>query len=164
MVETKSVMSKHFKVKHSISGHNVHLAATQEPKLRWFIYLEEDTLYHLQYVRSTSSMTHRWANTKKMCNDKSSRGTGLEEHFKLGCSNNTGVKKSHINISLLEHMDVSHEDLVKADHRNSPGCQCDQCKKLKEKEDKWICRMGTLHKPHGLNSRDEIKSKSRCTY
>ena len=37
-------------------------------------------------------------------------------------------------------------------------------KKLKEKEDKWICRMGTLHKPHGLNSRDEIKSKSRCTY
>ena len=129
MVETKSVMSKHFKVKHSISGHNVHLAATQEPKLRWFIYLEEDTLCHLQYVGSTSSMTHRWANTKKMCNDKSSRGTGLEEHFKMGCPNDTGVKKSHINISLLEHMDVSQEDLVKADHRNSPGCQCDQCKK-----------------------------------
>ena len=75
----------------------------------------------------------------------------MEEHFKLGCPNDTGVKKSHINISLLEHMDVSHEDLVKADHRNSPGCQCDH-------------GMGILHKPHGLNSRDEIKSKSRCTY
>ena len=164
MLETRSVESNHFKVKHAISGHNVHLPATQEPKLRWFVYLEEDTSCALQYVGSTSSMTHRWANTKKMCNERASKGTGLEEQFKVGCPCDTGGKKSHIRITLLEHMNVTDEELTKANHRKSPGCQCYLCKRLKEKEDKWICRMGTMHIPHGLNSRDEIKRKFRCRF
>ena len=163
MIEKKSVLSRHFNVNHAISGNNIHLPATQKLKLRWFVYLEEDTLCNLQYVGSTSSMTHRWANTKSQCNKRNSKGTGLEEHFKDGCSRDTGVMKSHINITLLEHMDFTHDELLKYKHVNSPGCQCDLCGKLKDKEDKWICRMGTLHKPHGLNSRDEIKNKSRCT-
>ena len=87
----------------------------------------------------------------------------MEEHFKMGCPNDIDAKKSHITITLLEHMDVKHEDILRLNHNNSPGCQCDLCQKLKEKEDKWICRMGTLHHPYGLNSRDEIKRKSRST-
>ena len=150
-------------MKHAISGNNVHLPATQKLKPKWFIYLEEDTLCKLQYVGSTTSMTHRWANTKSQCNSKTSNGTGLEEHFKMGCPNDIDAKKSHITITLLEHMDVKHEDILRLNHNNSPGCQCDLCQKLKEKEDKWICRMGTLHHPYGLNSRDEIKRKSRST-
>ena len=35
MIETKSIMSRHFQVKHAISGHNVHLPAAQQQKLRW---------------------------------------------------------------------------------------------------------------------------------
>ena len=107
MTETRTVLSKHFKRKHAISGHNVHLKATEQQKLRWFVYLEEDTSCELQYVGSTSDMTHRWANTKKRCNDRNSNGTGLEEHFKTGCPCDTGEKKSHISITLLEHMDVT---------------------------------------------------------
>ena len=164
MTETKSVVSRHFKVKHTISGHNVHPPATQKTKLKWFVYLEEDTLCGKQYVGSTNSITHRWANTKLQCKNRNSKGTGLEEHYRVGCPSDPGAELSQISITLLEHMEVSHEDILKYMHKNSPGCQCDLCKKLKEKEDKWICRMGTLHQPHGLNSRDEIKRKSRCTH
>ena len=107
MMETRSVLSMHFEVNHSVSGHNIHLPATQKQKLRWFVYLEEDTKCKLQYVGYTTSMTHRWANTKKMCNDKKSSGTGLENHFKDGCPNDTGKNKDHVNITLLEHLDIT---------------------------------------------------------
>ena len=33
--------------------------------------------------------------------------------------------------------------------------------KLNDLEDKLICRLGTFNKPHGLNSRDEIRNKTR---
>ena len=91
--ETRTVFSSHFKVKHSIAGHNVHLPATQKVKTKWFIYLEEcehpEGIY--QYVGSTDSMTHRWANTKSKCKSISrgenvKSGTGLEKHVKNGCS------------------------------------------------------------------------------
>ena len=41
MLESKKVLSSHFNVNHAIAGHNVHLPATQDIKLRWFIYMEE---------------------------------------------------------------------------------------------------------------------------
>ena len=163
-METRSVPSMHFRVNHSISGHNIHLQATQKQKLRWFIYLEEDTECHLQYVGSTNSMTHRWANTKKMCNDRKSNGTGLENHFLDGCPNDTGKDKLNVNITLLEHMDVTADEIRNQNHKEGPGCRCTLCEKLKELENKWICRMGTMHEPHGLNMRDEIKRKSRCAF
>ena len=109
-------------------------------------------------------MTHRRANTKLQYRNKNSKGTGLEEHYRVGCPCDPGAKLSQIRITLLEHMEVTHEDIVNSGHNNSPGCQCDLCSKLKDKENKWICRMGTMHQPHGLNSRDEIKRKSRCTH
>ena len=158
MIETKSVMSKHFKIKHAISSHNVHPEATQNPEFRWFVYLEEDILCDLQYVGSTQSMTHRWANTKKTCNDRNSSGTGLESHFKVGCPCDSGEKKSHIKITLIEHMDVTEEQQKQNNHKNGPGCRCALCAKLKRSEDKW-----TMHHPHGLNAMDEIIRRSRCS-
>ena len=65
--------------------------------------------------------------------------------------------------SLLEHIYVKHIGLIRLNHKNSPGCKCDLCQELKEKGDKWIYRMDTLHHPYGLNSRDKIKQKSRGT-
>ena len=70
MKESKTVLSKHFGRTHAIAGSNTHLATNVKQKLKWFVYLEEDVVCDLQYVGSTSSMTHRWANTKKKCNDK----------------------------------------------------------------------------------------------
>ena len=68
----------------------VHLPATQKPKNKWFVYMEEDIPCGFQYVGSTSSMIHRWANTKKKCGDTNLNGTGLESHFKVGCPNDMG--------------------------------------------------------------------------
>ena len=39
-----------------------------------------------------------------------------------------------------------------------------KCEKLKELEDKWICRLGTFHGQFGLNERDEMKMKNRVGY
>ena len=39
--ESRTVLSSHFNVKHSIAGHNVHLPASQKVKTKWFVYLEE---------------------------------------------------------------------------------------------------------------------------
>ena len=113
---------------------------------------------------STNLMTHRWANMKKKWNDKNSSGTGLEVHFKAGCPSGSCVQKSNIKITLLEHMAITHKELKEHKHRESPGCRCNLCGKLKQLEDTWICCVGTMHKPHGLNTRDEIISKSRCTF
>ena len=41
MIESRSILSSHFKVKHSIAGHNTHLPASQKLKTKWFVYLEE---------------------------------------------------------------------------------------------------------------------------
>ena len=93
MQERRSVISTHFAVNHMIAGNNVHLPATQTIKLKWFIYLEECVHPEgvFQYVGSTDSMTHRWANTKSkilsLVDGRSDKaGTGLENHFKNGCS------------------------------------------------------------------------------
>jgi len=111
MRETRTVLSKHFQRTHAIRGHNVHLAAILNPKTKWFVYLEEDSSCDLQYVGSTSSMTHIWANTKKKCNDRNSNGTGLETHFKEGCPGHKCRDLSHISITLLDHMNVTHEEI-----------------------------------------------------
>ena len=85
MTESKSVFSSHFEMNHAIAGNNTHLKATEKPKLRWFIYLEQclhpEGTY--QYVGSTNSVTDRWANTKSKCWAGNSEGTGLEKHLRM---------------------------------------------------------------------------------
>ena len=113
-----------------ISHHpNVHLQATEKPKLKWFDYLEEYVSWSLQYVGSTNLMTHRLANTKEKCNDRNASGTGLETHLKAGCPYDTGAEKSHMKITLLEHMAITHDELKEHKHRDSPGCRCNLCGK-----------------------------------
>ena len=49
-------------------------------------------------------------------------------------------------------------------HTDSPGCRCILCGKLKSVKDKFIGRMGTMHQHHGLNTQEEIISRSRCIF
>ena len=116
-----------------------------------------------QYVGSTNSVTERWANTKSKCLAGNREGTGLEKHFKEGCS---AIKPNldNLKISLLEHYDTTDQLLQSSNHRPGPGCVCQECEKLKDLESKWIHRLGTLHSHFGLNNRLELNSQSRSGY
>ena len=166
MLERTQVKSSHFGVKHAIAGHNIHPPATQPDKLRWFVYMEECVHPEgvFQYIGSTTSMTERWANTKSRINGNKKPGTGLETHYKEGCSQNLGPDLASVRVTLLEHMDTNHGRLASAEHQAGPGCRCTECGKLKSLEDKWICRMGTYHGVFGLNERNEITSKARSGF
>ena len=170
MEERRNVLSTHFKIPHSIAGHNIHLPATQKLKLKWFIYMEEcihpDGVY--QYVGSTNSMTHRWSNTKSKINainagKEVTPGTGLEKHMRKGCTVSSPDMKN-VRITLLEHFTTSIESLRSAIHQEGPGCRCCECNSLKKVEDNWITRMGTYHGKFGLKDRDEISRNTRVKY
>ena len=112
-------------------------------------------------------MTHRWANTKSKCialagNPSLTAGTGLERHFQNGCSEYNGPRLGSVRVTLLEKMKTSKEKLIAANHKPGAGCRCTECGKLKQMEDKWICRLGTFHGESGL--RDEIVKKNRVVY
>ena len=74
------------------------------------------------------------------------------------------MKRASVRVTLMEHMDTTHDKLVAANHKPGPGCRCKECGKLKSLEDKWICRMGTYHGRYGLNDRCEITNKVRGQY
>ena len=165
MIERRPVMSSHFRRTHAIDGHNVHLKATEKPKLKWFVYLEEcihpDGVY--QYVCSTNSMTDRWANTKSRCLAKDSDSTGLYKHYKQGCATATPAL-GNIRITLLEQYNTNNERIRGFNHKPGPGCVCSECDRLKQLEAKWIFRLGSLHGHFGLNNRSEVHSKFRAGF
>ena len=83
----------------------------------------------------------RWASTKKACLDKNSINTGLYRHFRDGCPGDTGARDlSHLRWTLLDHLDTNTEKLDRAGHQGGAKCRCSECTKLKNCEDKWICR------------------------
>ena len=165
MEETSYVYSRYFKRKFAIHGHNVHLPAGQKHKFRWFVYSCEDTACNLVYIGSTVDACKRWASTKKACLDRDSTNTGLYKHFMTGCPADTGDGKlKNLRWTLVDFMDTSEEKLTLAGHVGGPKCRCDECQKLKAIEDKWICRMGSFYGGNGLNTRDEIKSRSRVNF
>ena len=165
MVETRSIFSSHFQRRHAVAGHNVHLKATEKVKLRWFVYLQEclhpDGIY--QYVGSTSSVTERWANTKSKCVAGTTKGSGIEKHFNLGCTAKSDNLRN-IRNTLLEHFDTTSPKLKSANHKPGPGCRCTECSQLKNIEDKWIFRMGTMFGNFGLNNRNEVTNKARAGF
>ena len=163
MEETSTITSLYFKTKFAIHRHNVHLPASQKNKHRWFVYVCEDTACTLQYVRRTKDVCVRWGSTKKACRDRNKTNTGLYKHFMDGCPayNDT---MAHLRWTLVDSMDTSPQLLDAAGHTGGPQCRCLECSKLKTLEDKWICRLGSFYGKHGLNSRDEIKAKSRVNY
>ena len=165
MVETRSIFSSHFQRRHAVAGKNVHLKATEKVKLRWFVYLQEcihpDGVF--QYIGSTSSVTERWANTKSKCLTGNTEGSGIEKHFKLGCTAKMN-DLANVRNTLLEHFDTTKEKLKSANHKPGPGCRCSECNQLKNIEDKWIFRMGTMYGKFGLNNRNEVTNKVRAGF
>ena len=59
---------------------------------------------------------------------------------------------------------TNKEKTEASNHKAGEGCRCSECERLKELEDKWICRLGTFHGQFGLNERDEMKRKNRVGY
>ena len=166
MLETTSVFSSHFQRRHAVAGNNVHLKATVKVKLRWFVYLHEcfppEGVF--QYVGSTCHMTERWANTKSKCNDGKTEGSGMEKHFKMGCSANKTRSLENVRITLLEHYDTTTEKVKSANHKPGPACRCTECDNLKDLEDKWMFRLGTIFGQFGLNNRNEVTNKARARF
>ena len=66
--------------------------------------------------------------------------------------------------TILDHFETTLENLTKVGHQGGPQCRCSECQRLKTVEDKWICRMGSFYGDSGLNTRDEVKSRSRVNF
>ena len=165
MEETSCVYSYYFNKRFAIHGRNIHLPASQKNKHRWFVYLCEDMACQLLYVGSTTDVCGRWANTKKACLDGDSTNTGLYKHFNNGCpAYNGNGDLSHLRWTLIDFVDTTAELLTASGHVGGPKCRCSECERLKKQEDKWICRLGTFYGVNGLNTRDEIKSRSRVNF
>ena len=126
---------------------------------------EMDTLYNLCVNYSTVDVCSRWAQTKKACLDRNSINTGLYRHFRDGCpAHAPGGTLSHLVWTLVDHIVVSEEQLLAVGHQGGPKCRCCKCLRLKKEEDKWICRLGSFYGGGGLNTRDEIKARSRVNF
>lgn len=161
MTETSTITSPYFGRRFAIHGRNIHLPASQKRKLTWFVYVVEDTACGLIYVGSTVDVCSRWAQTKKACLDENSVNTGLYKHFRDGCPANTAnTDLAHLRWTLVDHIDVTEEQLVNAGHQGGAKCRCKECSRLKTVEDKWIRRLGSFYGSNGLNTRDEIKARS----
>ena len=134
--------------------------------LRWFVYTVDDIPCEKTYVGSTTDPPSRWRNHKSTCNKKEpSTSSGLSKHFTQygGCPNDLGREKETLNFTLVDYIDVEPENLTRVGHVKGAQCTCSECNRLKDKEDKWILKMGTFY-GEGLNSRDQIQSKTRCMW
>ena len=70
----------------------------------------------------------------------------------------------HLTWTLIDFIETSEERLMEVGHIGGVSCRCSECQRLKNQEDKWICRLGTFFAPNGLNTRDEIKTRSRVNF
>ena len=70
----------------------------------------------------------------------------------------------HLTFTILDHIETSTERLRDAGHQDGAGCRRGECQRLKDCEDKWIMRLGSFHAPHGLNTRNEIITRSRVNF
>ena len=71
---------------------------------------------------------------------------------------------SHLTWTLVDHIDTSEEKLEEVGHTGGAKCRCSECQRLKDQEDKWICRLGSFEQPAGLNARDEIQTRVRVNF
>ena len=81
-----------------------------------------------------------------------------------GCLFDTGVEKMTLEYTLLDFYDTSEEKLRQAGHVPGPKCRCKECNSLKDLENKWMMKMGSMYGISGLNSRDEMKTQVRGNY
>ena len=155
------ITSKHFNTKIGVKGHLQHEPYDQKHKHRWFIYHIQDKHCDKAYIGSSVDIYSRWSSHKSDIIHKRGHKSGLARHHALGCPGETDQEKSHLELTLLDAMDVNEQMLNAAKHKPGPGCTCSLCNKLKNLEDNWILRVGTFFPPHGLNTRDELKEKVR---
>ena len=59
---------------------------------------------------------------------------------------------------------TSEEKLEEVGHTGGAKYRCSECQRLKDQEDKWICRLGSFEQPAGLNARDEIQTRVRVNF
>ena len=127
--------------------------------MRWFVYSIRDIPCQKIIVGSTQNPCDRWRNYKSTCNKENSKSTGLSKHFMDGCPFDTGIDKATLRYTLIDFYDTTQEKLQTAAHIPGPRCRCSECGHLKDLEDRWIMKIGSLYGISGLNSRDEMKSK-----
>ena len=163
MSETSTVKSIFYDKNFQVHGHLAHDHAPPD-KVRWFIYKITDLPCQKEIVGSTQDPKARWANYKSTCNKQTSNGTGLCKHFMSGCPNDKGQKKETLEFTLIDYFDTTKEKLARVNHIPGPKCRCNECQKLKTLEDRWILRLGSFFGSSGLNSRDEVKRKTRCQW
>ena len=63
----------------------------------------------------------------------------------------------------MDHINTTEEKLITAGHQEGAKCRCGEFVRLKSAEDKCICRYA-FPGPSGLNTRDEIKARSRVSF
>ena len=163
MVEKATVKSIHFNSQLKIHGHLAHDKAPAG-KIRWFIYSIQDLPCDKIIVGSTQDPKLRWANYKSTCNLRKSNATGLCKHFKEGCPNDIGSDKSTLDFTLIDHFDTTKEKLRNAKHIPGVKCKCTECNKLRDLEEIWILKVGSFYGSSGLNTRNDIKRKTRSQW
>ena len=136
-----------------------------------------DTMFIFLLHRKTNSVgsstavrtlfaTYSILGAQQMC----VKGGPAPEKACLDCDKNgcpcgsEGGDLQHLRWTILDFMDTTEEKLVRVGHQGGPKCRCNECQKFKNVEDKWICRMGTFYGSNGLNTRDEIKARSRVNF
>ena len=164
MEETSTISSHYFKQRFAIHGRNIHPPASTKKPMQWFVYVIQDLACELIYVGSSSNICHRWSSTKSAIR-RQETNTGLYKHFHDGCpAYQQHGDFNHLNITLVDHIDTSEEVLARVGHVGGAKCRCSECQRLKDQEDKWICRLGSFNPPAGLNTRNEMKSRVRVNF
>ena len=131
MVERSHVYSIFFKQKFRIHGHLSHDFSPADRK-RWYIYLIEDIPCMKAIIGSTVDPYKRWSTHKSSCNNGPCKGTGLSKHFTfgVGCPNDPGRKKETLVFTLVDFIEVTADELLKAGHEKGPKCRCICCTRL----------------------------------
>ena len=148
LIECKEIISVVNGRKFTIRQHLSH----DHPNF-WFIYIITDTACNKQYCGSSIDILKRWANHKSSCNRKSPTVTGLSAHFSKGCPAYNAPSQPHLKITLIDGFPAPPP---KAGHSKKKSCSCHFCRKFIDLENRWICRLGLLDPPNGLNSREDI--------
>ena len=165
MREVDFIESYWFQKRNRIHGHLAHDYKPADT-IRWFIYCIEDIPCRKQITGSTINPRQRWSNYKSSCNSGKSKSTGLCKHFSQweGCPNDPGRQKETLRFSLVDFYDTTEKKLEEAGHSPGAQCRCRECSNLKDLEDKWIMRISPFYGQCSLNTRDEIKSKTRYNF
>ena len=74
------------------------------------------------------------------------------------------MDKNTLDFTLIDFFDTTREQLIKAKHVSGAKCKCSECEKLKELQNSWILKVGSFYGSSGLNSRNEIKKKTRSKW